>query len=214
MDSLVSSPILLAVASSMVGLLPLLITITVDQLEKRSNKARRDANLNYLNQRITFVTSWFNAQKEISDEEQLKRIQVMMADELRDIYTEFANAILEVEKEAQQRQELMQRVKNMNFIKRLLLLYKPFNVRGWLFHALFYMCVAPLLVSFGFVIYKYTQTQVWFKDIPVDYLYVGIGMAALAIVFHWLGRGSAKGVEENMAILDRKTSPLGKSASL
>ena len=212
MDSLVSSPVLLAVASSMVGLLPLLITIIVDQLEKRSNKARRDASLNYLNQRISFVTSWFNAQKEISDVEQLKRVQQMMTDELRDIYAEFANAILEVEREAQQRQELMRRVKSMNFMKRLLLLYKPFNVRGWLYHALFYMCITPLFVSLVLEIYNSDLTQRWSADIPQEFLFVGLGLLAmLAIIFHWLGRASAKGIEENMAILDRKTSPLGKS---
>ena len=137
----------------------------------------------------------------------------MMAEELRDSYAEFANAILEVEKEAQQRQELMRRVKNMNFIKRLLLLYKPFNVRGWLYHALFYMCITPLFAGLALGVYNSYQTIPGLADITQEYLFVGIALAVLAIIFHWLGRASAKGIEENMAILDRKTSPLGKSAS-
>ena len=205
--------LIIPLASSMVGLIPVLINLTVNWLDKKSHKAQRDAELSYVNQRVNFLTSWFNLQKEIGEAEQMKRVREMVSDELRDMYEEFAHAILEVEKESRKRQELMQRVKNMNFIKRLFLLYTPYNVRGWLYHTLFYMCTMPLFAFIAFVVYTYTQTQTWFLGIPQEYLIGGAGVAVLAIIFHGLGRAAARDMEDRMATLERKTVPLGRSAS-
>ena len=157
---------------------------------------------------------WVRLHKEVSTPEQMKNVNAMIVNELHDAYEEFASALLEVEKESMRRQELLKRVKSMNFAKRLFLLYTPYNVRGWLYHTLFYMCIMPLIAGFGYVIYHYFQTRVWLENIPQEYLYVGIGLAVLAIIFHWLGRAAAKDMEERMATLERKTSPLGKSNSV
>ncbi len=205
--------LIIPLASSMVGLIPVLINLSVNWLDKKSHRAQRDAELQYANQRVMFLMSWFNLQKEIAEAEHMKRVREMMSDELRDMYEAYAHAMLEVEQESQRRQELMKRVKNMNFIKRLFLLYTPYNIRGWLFHTLFYMCIMPLLAFVGYMVYMYTQTQVWLAGVPVEYLFGGAGMAILAIIFHWLGRAAAKDMEHRMATLERKTTPLGKSAS-
>jgi hypothetical protein len=203
--------LIIPLASSMVGLIPVLINLTVNWLDKRSHRAQRDAEIQYANQRVMFLTSWFNLEKEITETEQLKRVRDMVSDELSDMYQEYIHATLEVEQEAQKRQELIQRVKSMNFIKRLFLLYTPYNVRGWFYHTLFYMCVMPLAAVLGFVGYHYIQTQTWLTDVPQEYLFAGAGAAILAIIFHWLGRAAAKDVEGRMATLDKKTSPLIKS---
>lgn len=205
--------LIIPLASSMVGLIPVLINLTVNWLDKKSHRAQRDAELQYANQRAAFLMGWFNLQKEIADPEHMKRVREMISDELRDMYEEYAHAILEVEQESRKRQELMQRVKNMNFIKRLFLLYTPYNIRGWLYHTLFYMCIMPLIAGLGLVVYTYTQTQAWFTGIPQEYLFAGAGVAILAILFHWLGRASARDMEERMATLERKTTPLGRSTA-
>lgn len=205
--------LLIPIASSMVGLIPFLINLTVNYFDKKSHKAQRDADLQYVNQRVNFLNGWFNLHKEVSDTEKMNRVREIMSDELRDVYEEFAHALLEVDKESKKRHDLMVRVKNTNFVKRLFLLYTPYNVRGWLYHTFFYMCAMPLAAGFGIEIYNYFQTKVWFADVPQEILFAGIGLAVLAIVFHWLGRAAARDMEERMTSLERKTTPLGKSAS-
>lgn len=207
------SPFLIPFASSMVGLIPVLINLTVNYFDKKSHKAQRDAELNYLNQRVNFLSNWVKLHKEVSNPEMMKRVNEMIEDELRDAYEEFASAMLEVEKESMRRQELMRRVRSMNFVKRLFLLYTPYNVRGWLYHTLFYMCVLPLVAGFGYVVYHYVQTSIWLEGVPQEYLYAGIGLGILAILFHWLGRSSARDMEQRMTTLERKTTPLGRSSA-
>jgi hypothetical protein len=207
------SPFLIPIASSMVGLIPFLINLAVNYLDKKSTKAQRDADLTYVNQRVNFLTGWFNLYKEISDKEQLKRIKEMMSEELQDVYEEFAHALLDVGKESKKRHNLMMRVKAMSAVKRMFLLYTPYNVRGWLYHTLFYMCTLPLIGGFGNEIYQYFQTKAWFADVPQELLIAGIVLPIGAIAFHWLGRAAAKDTEERMATLEKKTIPLGRSAS-
>jgi len=166
-----------------------------------------------VNQRVNFLNSWLNLHKGVSNQEQRNRVRDVLTDELQDVYEEFAHALLEVDKESKKRHDLMVRVKNMSFVKRLFLLYTPYNVRGWLYHTLFYMCTLPIVAGFGFEFYTYFLTKTWFANVPDEYLFVGIGLAILAIVFHWLGRAAARDMEERMASLERKTTPLGKSAS-
>ncbi|HSG44917.1 MAG TPA: hypothetical protein VLA72_17355 [Anaerolineales bacterium] len=207
------NPLIIPIASSMVGLIPFLINLAINHFDKKSHKAQRDADLQYLNQRINYLNSWFNLHKDVSGQDQLSRVREVVSDELEEVYEEFAHALLEVDKESKKRHDLMLRVKNTNFIKKLFLLYTLYNVRGWLYHTLFYMCTLPLVAGFGFEIYKYLQTQTWFSDVPDEFLIVGIALAVLAILFHWLGRASARDTEQRMATLERKTTPLGKSAS-
>ena len=207
------NPLIIPIASSMVGLIPFLINLVINHLDKKSHKAQRDSELNYVNQRINFLNGWFNLHKEVSGQEQMVRVREVMEDELREAYEDFAHALLEVDKLSKQRQELMMRVKNMNFVKRLFLLYTPYNVRGWLYHTLFYMCTLPLVAGFGFEIYQYLLTKTWFAEVPQEFLFAGIGLAVGAIVFHWLGRAAARDTEARMMTLERKTMPLGRSAS-
>jgi hypothetical protein len=202
--------LIIPLASSMVGLIPVLINLTVNWLDKRSSLARRNVELQYANQRVGFLTSWYNLQKDVSDTEQMKRVREMVSEELREMYEEFANAMLDMEEETRKRQELILRVKGMNLVKRLFLLYTPYNIRGWLYHTLFYMCIMPLLVGLGYAIYTYFQTQTWFTNVPQEYWFIGAGIAVLAIIFHWLGRAAAKDMEQRMIALERKTTPLGR----
>ena len=205
--------LIIPLASSMVGLIPVLINLTVNWLDKKSHRAQRDAEINYANQRAMFLMNWFNLQKETAQPDHMQRVREVMSDELRDMFEEYAHAVLEVEQESRKRQELMQRVRSMNLFKRLFLLYTPYNVRGWLYHTLFYMCAMPLFAFIAFVVYTYTQNQSWFTGIPQEYLIGGAGVAVLAIIFHGLGRAAARDMEDRMATLERKTVPLGRSAS-
>ena len=207
------NPLIIPFASSMVGMIPFLINLAVNHFDKKSHKAQRDADLQYLNQRVNFLNGWFKLHQDVSNQEQMKSVKEVLSEELQDVYEEFAHALLEVDKESKKRHDLMIRVKNTNFFKKLFLLYTPYNVRGWLYHTFYYMCTLPLVAGFGFEIYKYFQTQTWFADIPNDYLIVGIGLAVGAIAFHWLGRAAARDTEQRMATLERKTTPLGKSSA-
>ena len=207
------NPLIIPIASSMVGMVPFLINLAINHFDKKSHKAQRDADLQYLNQRVNFLNSWHNLHKEVSNQEQLNRVRDVLTGELQEVYEEFAHALLEVDKESKKRHDLMMRVKNMSFFKKLFLLYTPYNVRGWLYHTLFYMCTLPLVAGFGFEVYTYFLTKTWFANVPDEYLFVGIALAILAILFHWLGRAAARDMEERMTSLERKTTPLGKSSA-
>jgi hypothetical protein len=195
----------------MVGLIPVLINITVNYLDKKSSIAKRNNELNYVNQRLTFLMGWYQLQKEVSKPEQIIVIKDLVARDLTDVYEDLADALVESDRLSQERHELLERFKNTNGFRRFFLLYTPYNVGGWLYHTLYYMCLIPWLVWLGYEIYRYIQTRIWFED-PL-YLYAGIALTVLVILFRMFGRGAAKSAEQRLATIDRKTNPLGKSTS-
>lgn len=204
-------PWFIPVASSMVGLIPMLINITVNYMDKRGHMARRNNELNYVNQRLSFLMSWYQLQKEVSGPDKMTTIKELVARDLTDVYEDLADALVESDKLSQERHELLLRFKNMNGFRRFFLLYTPYNIGGWLYHTLYYMSLIPWLVLLGYEVYRYVQTQLWFED--KLYLYATIGLTVLVVLFRMFGRGAAKSTEQRLATLERKTSPLGKSAS-
>lgn len=203
--------LVIPLASSMVGLIPVLINITVGFLDKKSQMARRNNELNYVNQRVTFLMSWYQLQKEVGKPDQMSGIKDMVSQELKDVYEDLADALVESDRLLQQRHELLERYRNMGGFRKFFLLYTPYNVGGWLYHTLFYMTLTPWLVLLGYEIYQYIQTQVWFEN--ELYLYACIGLTVLVTLFRMFGRGAAKSTEQRLATLERKTIPLGKSVS-
>jgi hypothetical protein len=204
-------PWLIPLASSMVGLIPVLINITVNMLDKRGHIARRNHELNYVNQRLTFLMGWYQLQKEVSNSEQLSAIRDMVARDLNEVYEDLTDALVESERLSQERQELIQRFKNTNAFRRFFLLYTPYNIGGWLYHTLYYMCLIPWLTLWGYEIYRFVQMKNWFED-PL-YLYAGIGLTVLIILLRMFGRGAAKSTEQRLMTIERKTTPLGKSST-
>jgi len=203
--------LIIPLASSMVGLIPVLINITVGFLDKKSQMARRNNELSYVNQRLSFLTNWYQLQKEVTKPEQMSGIKDMVSQELKDVYEDLADALVESDKLLQQRHELLARYRNMNGFRKFFLLYTPYNLSGWLYHTLFYMTLTPWLMFLGYEVYEYAQTRVLFDNEPN--LYVGIALTALVILFRMFGRGAAKSMEQRLATLERKTIPLGKSVT-
>jgi hypothetical protein len=58
--------LILPLASSMVGLIPVLINLTVNRADRKSKTARLNNFLQQTNQRVGFLNTWFNLQKEVS----------------------------------------------------------------------------------------------------------------------------------------------------
>ena len=211
MDQLNRSDLIRLLAPSLVGLVPFLINLFVNWLDKRSHIARRNTEMNYVNQRVSFLLNWYMVQKEVGDPAQMPKIKDLLLDELRDVYEEFTDALVEADNLAKQRQELIQRFKNTNVFSRFFLFYTPYSASGWLYHTLYYMSLLPLLVLLGYEAYQYAQTGVWFVN--ETYLYAGIALAMLVLLFRFFGRRAAKPVEQRLATIERKTNPLGKSTS-
>ena len=203
--------LLLPLASSMVGLIPVLINITVNWADRKSKTARLNTFLQQTSLRVGFLQTWFNLQKEVSSPEQLTQIKGVLSDELQDLYETFMDALLDSE-ELNRRHETINRYRNTTPLKRFLLIYQPYNTRGWLFHTLFYMSILPLAVGVGYVLFQFAQTRVWMENIPQEYLYAGIALLALLFIFRWLGRQAAREIEERVATLARKTAPLRASS--
>ena len=203
--------LLLPLASSMVGLIPVLINLTVNWADRKSKTARLNTFLQQTSLRVGFLQSWFNLQKEVSSPEQLAQVKGVLSNELQDLYETFMDALLDSE-ELNRRHETITRYRNTTPLKRSLLIYQPYNTRGWLFHTLFYMSILPLAVGTGYVIFQFAQIQVWMENIPQEYLYAGIALLALIFIFRWLGRRAASEIEERVATLARKTAPLRASS--
>ena len=200
--------LLLPLATSMVGLIPVLINLAAGWADRRGKVARMNAFLQHTNQRMGFLQSWFNLQKEVSSPEQLSQIKGALSEELQEIYESLAEALLDSYNETNHRRELMSRYKKTTPLRRFLLLYSPYNARGWLFHTLYYMCILPLVAGIGYVVYQVVQTKTWMENISQEYMYAGIALFALLFIFRWFGRMAAKDVEGRLATIARKTVPL------
>jgi hypothetical protein len=199
--------LLLPLASSMVGLIPVLIKLTADWADRKSKTAQLNAFLQQNNLRIGFLQTWFNLQKEVGSPEQLTQIKGALADELQELYETFLDAMLDSD-ELNRRHETINRYRNTTSLKRFLLIYQPYNTRGWLFHTLFYMSILPLVVGIVYVLYQFSQTKIWMENIPQEYLYAGVALLALILLFRSFGRIAARDIEERLATIARKTSPL------
>jgi hypothetical protein len=199
--------LLLPLASSMVGLIPVLIKLTADWADRKSKTAQSNAFLQQNNLRIGFLQTWFNLQKEVGSPEQLTQIKGALADELQELYETFLDAMLDSD-ELNRRHETINRYRNTTSLKRFLLIYQPYNTRGWLFHTLFYMSILPLVVGIVYVLYQFSQTKIWMENIPQEYLYAGVALLALILLFRSFGRIAARDIEERLATIARKTSPL------
>ena len=202
--------LLLPLATSMVGLIPVLINLGAGWADRKSKTARMSAFLQQTNQRMGFLQSWFNLQKEVSSPEKLSQIKGALSEELQEIYESLAEALLDSYSETDHRRELMNRYKKTTPLRRFLLFYSPYNVKGWLFHTLYYMCILPLGVGVGYIVYQYlqTNTNTWMENIPKEYMYVGVALLALLFIFRWFGRMAAKDIEGRLATIARKTEPL------
>ena len=203
-----NNPLIIALASSMVGLLPVALTLIVNWLEKRGQTARINSILGQVNNRIEFLTAWYNLQKEVTNPEQLANIRKIVNNELGDVYELFMDVILDPDKETKQRQEAMAKYRKTNKLKRFLLMYTPYNTRGWIFHTLYYMCLLPLLAIIGYMIYNSIQFNDPLHGIPLDNAVYGGLVVILMIISHWMGRGAARDIETRMVKLDQKTTPL------
>jgi hypothetical protein len=192
----------------MVGLIPVLINLAAGWADRKSKTARTSNFLQQTNQRMGFLQSWYNLQKEVSSAEQLSQIKETLSDELQEIYESLTEALLDSYNETNHRRELMSRYRKTTPLRRFLLMYSPYNTRGWLFHTLYYMCILPLVVGLGYVIYQFVQTRIWMENIPQEYLYAGGALIVLLFIFRWFGRIAARDVEDRLATLARKTVPL------
>jgi hypothetical protein len=199
--------LLLPLASSMVGLIPVLINLTVNWADRKSKTARLNLFLQQNNLRIGFLQTWFNLQKEVSSPEKMAQLKGVLSDELQELYETFMDALLDSD-ELNRRQETINRYRNTTPLKRFLLIYQPYNAKGWFFHTLFYMCILPLVVGIGYVVFQYTQTGAWMENIPQEYMYASVALLALLLIFRSLGRMAAKEIEGRLATVARKTAPL------
>ena len=211
LDELLKNPdILKIIAAPLVGLVPVLINLLINWLDKRSHTSRRNAELIYVNQRVSFLKTWYEAQEKIGDPTLIPEIKSKLEDELRDVYNDFSYALVEADKLTNQRKELTERFKNTNAFRRFFLFYTPYNVSGWLYHTLYYMSLFPWLALIGIVTY---QTTVQHLQIDLTYLYIGIGLTVLVIFFRFLGRRVALPIEETLATVDRKSIRREKPAA-
>jgi hypothetical protein len=203
--------LLIPIASSLVGLIPVLINLSVNWMEKKSQTARLNSILQQSNQRVAFLTTWFGLQKEVTKTDDLPGIKNLVADELKEVYEIFMDAVLDPDKETKRRKEMLTQYRKTNPFRRFFLLYSPYNPSGWFYHTLYYMCVLPLLVAIGYIVYHYVQTKIWLIDVPQEYLFVALGAVIFAVIFRWMGRGAAKDLEERAKKFDQKTLPLRTS---
>lgn len=203
--------LILPLASSLVGLIPVLINLTVNRMERRSKTARLNTFLQQSTQRISYLKTWYDLQKEVGPPDQMPKIKELVHDELNDSFEEMMDAFLDPEYEMNRRQELLIQYRNTSSLRRFLLLFPPYNLRGWFYHTLFYMSALPLIVALGYMLFSYDQTTTWMENLPQEYILIGIAFFALTGIFRSLGRQAAKDVEKRLAAVTQKTAPLQKS---
>lgn len=202
--------LIIPLASSLVGLIPFLINLAVNTVEKRSQKARMNSILQLVNHRVGFLTNWYNLQKEVADASQMQHIKSAVSEELDDVYELFVDVVLDPDEDTKQRKAVMTKYRNTSKLRRFLLLYTPYNTRGWFFHTLYYMCTLPLLAAVIYMIYS----QIKFNDFshgipPENFIVAGITLV-LVVIFRMMGREAAKDIEQRMVKVEQKTMPFKK----
>jgi hypothetical protein len=70
------------------------------------------------------------------------------------------------------------------------------------------MCILPLAVGVGYIVYQFVQTNTWMENIPQEYMYTGVALLALLFIFRLFGRMAARDIEGRLATIVRKTVPL------
>ncbi len=113
------------IASSMVGLIPVLINLTFTWLERLSQNARLNLVIQQSNQRITFLSNWLALQEKTARAEQLPAIKGMVSEELNEVYEAFLEAVLEPDKETIRRKNMMAKARSINPFRRFFLIYLP-----------------------------------------------------------------------------------------
>jgi len=208
LDNSFQSRLMLLLASSLFGLIPMVVSLVVKWLEGRSQTTRVNNVLNQTTHRVDFLTKWFNLQKEVCAPEQLANVKKAVSDELTDSFELFMDVVLDPDKATKHRREVIAQYRKTGKLKRFFLMYTPYNGRGWLFHTLYYMSVLPLFGMLIYVIFSFIQTQDFLASIPREYMYATAGILILSLFFRHLGRRAAKEVEERMIKIDQKTLPL------
>lgn len=188
---------------SLVGLVPVLINLFVNWLDKRSHIARRNAELDAVNKHITFLTGWYELNKQIKGQNKLADEKKRVARELETMSTHIAFVMAEWEIEARQEQEKLERFRKLNGFQKALLLYTPYNFSGWVYHTLYYMCLIPFMTVLGYEIYRYYRPEALSND--VSYLPAGLGLGILVILFEILGRKAAAPFEQELEVVDETT---------
>lgn len=200
--------VLLAFVSSLMGLIPLIINLVVNAVDKKSQTSRRNSQIQYLNSRIDLLSKWFHFQKEIVGAEQTGDYKETVKEELAEIFEEYNSAVLEVDKQSAIRKELYDRVKRTGPLKRAFLLYAPYNMRGWIFHTAYYMTALPFLVGTTFFLFDYFSSDITISELPVAVPLFAVFLGLTLLFIFWRqGRLAARATEEKMHKLESRTMP-------
>ena len=181
---------LAAIVAALLGLLPILANAIINQVEKRSKAGRVDKAIDLAKRRIEFASQWFQARQQFDSQERINEVKVEMAKEFDEIkkYVESALALplTSMEPEAKKRSRF----------QRLLLLYLPKSLNGWLYHTLFYIFFAIFILFTVLTIRDFNN----FSEFDPVGTIISIVPFLLALLFGFLANA-----------LDRKLAKDGES---
>jgi len=183
---------LTAVIGSLLGLIPLFVTALLNWLDKRGRLARKEEEINFAQERVSFLSAWLQAREQAEGGEDSTGIKKAIALELDGIKQNLDPILLEAHAQP------VVKVKERHFVQRLLLLYPPHKLVGWVFRGLFYMCLSGIAFFAVPLIVPYQGQGLN----PVAYvegsLCLVIPSLLLAVLLHYLATRSDAEAEKDL----------------
>jgi len=155
-----------ALIGSLLGLLPIIFTTLISQMEKRSRASHGDKAIDLAQRRVAFLSAWFQARQQFASEQTVAEIKEKIALELDGIKS-FVDDELALPQMAP-----VVKTARRNFFQRMFLLYQPQSAGGWIYHTLFYMFSSFVIlftlaqISFGGELVGYFSATFLFAILP------------------------------------------------
>jgi|GEM_PF-3378473 len=131
-----------ALVGSLLGLLPLVVSVFISWLEKRSRIARKEEAIDFAQRQVTFLSAWMQAREQSDSDQQITPIKKEVGAELDQIKAH-VDAMMDIPHD-----KPMVKTDERNFFQRLFLLYAPYTADGWVYRGLFFMCLGGVILLF------------------------------------------------------------------
>jgi len=187
------------------GVIAALLPSALSWADRRGLVSKRKQALDLAQQRVEFLNTWIKAQEPLCSAENFAGLRQVVSEELIQIKLQLDEVMADA--------SATERIRKKPFIQRLLLIYFPHSVAGWVGHALFYVSLFVTIVFIYGTVSSIGQSEsgiIW-----TDFLFFVLPPTILSFVFHRFAvQSDDKADQELAARLGQQASMANSSAQV